>query len=397
MLRTSSRVALVVIIVAVALEALLRLVPLPDPYAFRRSSEDRRIHLYLPGWNYYAGRVGETPPFEHTFVTGPLSGVSTTQVAFNVNRFGFPYPESRVARQSDDELRIGVVGGSTVECSALEEGKRWPAVLEQHLSRAIRGRQVTVLNMGVSGQGTRTHLATVAQHAVKLDLDYLVFMLGANDLFRTDSAFNPLERADNFVSQECRCGRSFLFRFQLVRRLYPLYQRARGLEQFAASGKPDEPYFGAYARAHTSRPLLPTATRNIRPVALRDYETNIVSLAALAAAHDITPVFTTQPMLWKPVMTAEEQRVDWLGGFLVRDGQRYRYPPGENARALEMLNRQLLETCSRRSLECIDLEPEVPRTLKYFYDPVHLNEAGAAVVGRRVAEALIGGRRREGK
>lgn len=397
MLRTSSRVALVVIIMALALELLLRLVPLPDPYAFRRSLEGRRIHLYLPGWNYYPSRVGETPPFAHTFVTGPLSGVATTQVAFNVNRFGFPYPESRVARQSDDELRIGVVGGSTVECSALEEGKRWPAVLEQHLSRAIDGRQVTVLNMGVSGQGTKTHLATVAQHAVKLDLDYLVFMLGANDLFRTDSAFNPLERPDDLVSQECRCGRSFLFRFQLVRRLYPLYQRARGAEQYVGIRGPDEPYFASFASARTSLPLLPTATRTIPPVALRDYEANIVSLAALAAAHDITPVFTTQPMLWKPVMTAEEQKVDWLGGYVVRDGRRYRYPSGENARALETLNRHLLETCSRQSLQCIDLEPRVPRSLEYFYDPVHLNEAGAAIVGRQVAEALLADSRKRGK
>lgn len=397
MLRTSWRVVAVLIITAVILEVLLRLVPVPDPYAARRSPESRRFHQYLPAWNYYTWNIGQSPPFSHTFVTGPLHGVSTTQVTFSVNRFGFPYPQSRVARESDDELRIGVVGGSTVECSALEEVKRWPTVLDQHLSRAIAGRQVTVLNMGVSAQGTRTHLATVAQHAVKLDLDYLAFMLGANDLFRTDPAFNPLEGPGDVISQECRCVRSFLLNSQLVRRLHLVYHRVRGTEQYVSRPESGEAYFASFAKALSSLPVLATATRTISPVALQDYEANVVSLAALATAHDITPVFITQPMLWKPVMTEAEQHVDWLGGSLERDGRRYRFPPGENAGALERLNGHLLETCSRRDFECIDLEPVVPRTLEYFYDPVHLNEAGAAIVGRQVADWLLADLRRKEK
>jgi lysophospholipase L1-like esterase len=48
------------------------------------------------------------------------------------------------------------------------------------------------LNLGVSGQDTRSYLATTAQLAVKLDLDYLVYLIGANDLFRTRETFDPL-------------------------------------------------------------------------------------------------------------------------------------------------------------------------------------------------------------
>jgi len=392
--RMSSRIALVLILMLIALEALLHLFPLPDPYALRRSSETRRVHRFLPGWNVYAGWFGDTPPFSKTFITGPLSGVSTTQVEFSVNRFGFPYAEGQIARKSDQEVRIGVIGGSTVECAALEQGKRWPQVLERLLSQAFPGRSVTVLNLGVSGQDTRTHLATVAQHAVKLDLNYLVFMLGANDLFRAGLTSDPLERDDAFLSQECRCVKSFLLRFQLVRRLHVVYRRWTGTEYYLSTEGTDQPYFAAGAREKMSLPVLPTARKNISRQALQDYEMNIVSLAALAVGHDITPIFTTQPMLWKPVMTASEEAVDWLGGTVMRDGSRYRFPASEKARALEALNQHLLKTCSKRHLKCIDLEKRIPRSLQFFYDPVHLNEAGAEGVARHVAEFLVSDRMR---
>jgi len=175
MTRLSSKIALIAILMLIACEALLHLFPLPDPYSLLRTSEASRVHLFLPGWNAYGDWFGKTPPFSVTFHTGPLLGVSTTEVVFSVNRYGFPYDESKAARKTKEDLRVGVIGGSTVESSALDQGKRWPDVLERLLSSEVRIRTITVLNLGVSGQDTRTHLATVAQHAVKLDLDYLIF------------------------------------------------------------------------------------------------------------------------------------------------------------------------------------------------------------------------------
>lgn len=239
-----TKIALVcLLLMLIALEALLQVFPLPDPDAHLRTSGTRRIHLFLPGWNAWSGWLGETPPFSKTFVTGPLIGVSTKRVVVTVNRFGFLYPETKAARKASQDVRIGVIGGSTAECAALEQGKRWPDALERLLSQKTLGRSVTVLNLGVSGQDTRTYLATVAQHAVKLDLDYLVFMLGANDLFRADPVFDPLDRDDAFASQECRCVRPFFMHFQLARRLRVLYHRWKGTEYYVRAAPSDQPYF----------------------------------------------------------------------------------------------------------------------------------------------------------
>lgn len=393
-MHTSGRILLVLVVMFAALEGLLRLAPLPDPYAQQRGSEDLPVHRFLPGWDVQAVWLGQTPPFSTTFVSGPVKGVSTDRVAFSVNRFGFPYPESRMRRRSIREIRIGVVGGSTVECVALEEGRRWPAVLEQLLSQAMPDRPVTALNLGIGAQGTRTHLATVAQHAVKLDLDYLVFMLGANDLFRVDST-DAMLRADAFAPRLCSCLKPFLMHFQLGRRLHVIYHRLKGTDFYVNPPEPGKPYFAESVRERLGYPILRTAKSSISGQALQDYGQNIVSLAGLAAAHGITPIFTTQPMLWKPVMTEEEQAVDWLVGLIPSEGKLYRVPYSEHARALETLNRHLLETCSGHGLQCIDLEKKIPRTLDYLYDPLHFTEAGAQRVAREVAAYIQSERARK--
>jgi hypothetical protein len=225
----------------------------------------------------------------------------------------------------------------------------------------------------------------VAQHAVKLDLNYLVFLLGANDLFRANSSDDPLLRADAFQSDEPFALRSLLLRFQLPRRLRVLFNRLRGTEYYVASAGVDRPYFAARVGEVHRLPLLPGAKVTISAEALSDYEANIVSLSWLASAHGITPIFATQPMLWKSGMSASEEAVDWLAGTVVSDGSRYRVPSAEQARALESLNHRLLETCVRKHLKCLDLEKEIPRSTDAFYDSLHFNEAGAAMVAGHVA------------
>lgn len=387
MAKATAKITVATILVLVGLEWLLWLFPMPDPYELTRSSETKRVHRFLPGWNAFTGWFGKTPPFSATFITGPLEGVSTKQVEFAVNRYGFPYDETKAARSEKDELRIGVVGGSTVECSALEKGKRWPDVLERILSEKHVSPRVTVLNLGVSGQDTRTHLATVGQHAVKLDLDYLVFMLGANDLSRTDPA-DLLYRDDAFVIHEESSIRPLLMRLQLFRRLRVAWNRARGTEYYVGENGTEQPYFAVKAGEKLKLPVLQSGRKKPSVKALDDYEINIVSLAALAGGHGITPVFTTQPMLWKPDMSDREEQVDWLAGTVVNGGQHYRLPSAERARSLEALNVRLLETCSRRHLRCIDLEKKIARSLDFFYDSVHLNEAGAESVASHVAELI---------
>ena len=92
-------------------------------------------------------------------------------------------------------------------------------------------------------------------------------------------------------------------------------------------------------------------------------------------------------MLWKEVPSPEEEGVDWLGVY-EHQGHKYRLAARTSARLLETLNQQLLQTCREQQLDCLDLASVIPRSLEYFYDPVHFNEKGAARVAELVAAAL---------
>jgi lysophospholipase L1-like esterase len=375
-----------ILIVSVGLELLLNIfLPFPDPY---KSVEGfTKYHKFLPAWN-----LGDRePPHTSVFVAGPLHGVSTRKVTVSVNRFGFFYDETAGHRTQKDELRIGVIGGSTVECLVLENERRWPNQLQHYLANSFPGRLVTVLNMGRSGQDTRTHLASVAQLAVKLQLDYLVFMLGGTDLRRTSGEFQPLTDDSAFLPVVVGTDRGFFkvlaSRFQLGRALRLSIHRFQGWSEPSA----DEsiPYFQSALDKGKDIPIKPDPQTPISSEALADYESNLISLFSLASAHGITPIFTTQPSLWKPTMTADEEAVDWSRLGVIGDRTpAYRLSSAEVARNMDALNQRLMSVCNERGWRCIDLASKIPRSLDYFYDSVHFNEAGAEFVAKEVAQFL---------
>jgi hypothetical protein len=131
-------------------------------------------------------------------------------------------------------------------------------------------------------------------------------------------------------------------------------------------------------------PVKPDPQTPIKSELLDDYESNLVSLFALASAHGIIPIFATQPTLWKPTMTADEEAVDWLRPILEDRKPPYRQSSAESAREMEALNQRLMSVCNERAWKCIDLANRVPRSLDYFYDSVHFNEAGAEFVAKEV-------------
>ncbi|MCP4239848.1 MAG: hypothetical protein GY772_04735 [bacterium] len=372
MSRIRSWLALVLVCLApvIVLEGGLRIFrPLPGPPAGAES-----YHRFLPGWNQSG-----TPPVDWAYAYGPLNGVSPNTDPVRVNRYGFLYPEERGQRRSAKELRIAVLGGSTVECIALRPENRWPAVLERLLGEALPGRSVAVLNLGISDQGTWTHLANVAQHLPTLAPDLTILMLGANDLIRSRGDYEHLLMGNSVRSMT---GPGLFARAKYYVR--DEMQLGRYIQKARFGG---QPYFSPSHDLLERLPELPSKP-SFKPEALDDYENAMVSIAALAQAHGSRVYFTTQPMLWKQENSPEEEAVFWLlkGEY---EGRPYRRRPGDSASLLETLNARLLDTCERRGYPCLDLAGSIPRSLGYFYDDVHFNDAGARLVAEQMAEALL--------
>lgn len=162
-------------------------------------------------------------------------------------------------------------------------------------------------------------------------------MLGANDLFWTDPS-DPLARDDAFILQEHLIVMPLLMKFQLARRLRVLYYDLKGTGFYVEAGTGERPYFAAKTGEKSVLPILPTAKKEVTAEALGNYEANIVSLAALAVAHGISPIFTTQPILWKASMNPDEEAVDWLAGTVISNERHYRIPLLQQATVPETLN-----------------------------------------------------------
>lgn len=328
---------------------------------------ERRLHRYLPTWTAMgpAPRTLRTNP-------GPLHGVTPGVVQSTLNSYGYLYPEQRHRRSSADELRVAVVGGSTVECGMLAPDKRWPAVLEDLLQQKL-ARPVTVLNLGVSAQGTRTHLATTSHIVTDLDVDACVYMIGANDLGTITSSNHPMLDSSAFYARQ-RPLRG-------LQRMLRVTQTSRHLryfrEQIAESHS--EPYFAEEAALQAS---LPTRPDDVQATAtgLAHYARNVTSLAGICKEHGIEVLFTTQPGMFPAEPTPEQLQVYWgchTGSHSIS--------PQNFMAMLATANAHLREICDARGYACVDLDREVPEGLEWFYDQVHFNEAGA----RRVAEALV--------
>ena len=327
---------------------------------------EKRMHRFLPSWE-----VGG-PPRTVLVDPGPLPGVSPGLVENAWNRLGFLYPEARHRRAAAEEVRIAAVGGSTTECGALAADKRWTAVLQQ-LLQARLGRPVTVLNLGVSAQDTRTHLATTAHVVTDLDVDVCIYLIGTNDLGLASCTDLPM-LGDGVLYPPRRL--SLLFHdlwqhTQIARHIDALRGERRALRT--------APYFADAAAFQASLPLRERDVETT-PVGLAHYARNVVSLAGLCKEHGIRPLFATQPWMFSANPTPDERRAYW---GCHADG--YRISAANFVALLGSINEHLLATCRDHGYACVDVASAVPKGFANFYDQVHFNEAGA----RCVAELLL--------
>jgi len=74
-----------------------------------------------------------------------------------------------------------------------------------------------------------------------------------------------------------------------------------------------------------------------------------------------------------------------IGNLKRSDGTEH-YSAGAPARAMQLYNDTLTQTCASRNVKCLDLAALVPKDTTSFYDDVHFNEQGSQTVARAVAD-----------
>lgn len=350
---------------------------------------DNRFHVWPPGLR----QVFNPSPAVMPGITGPSR--------FVINRDGLrgdPLPH-------DEAYKILAIGGSTTECLYLDETEAWPYLLQRTLGAT---RKVWIGNAGRSGLNTKSHIVQLTHLTEQYrGIDAVILLIGVNDFLQRlakGAQYRPFLGVDALPLPDYEILMSETFftwpgsdhREPFFKRL-ALYRVTREMKYryltFAAKQlvqDADGSVFDVW-RAHRRRasavlPRLPDL-----PSALEEYSRNVKTIAGIAAQRGVRLIFATQPSLWRPDLTERDQALLWMGGigkYQEESGHEY-YAIAALAEGMNRYNHMLLTLCRTEGLECIDLEQELPKDTRMFFDDVHFTEAGSRQVAQVFSRYLM--------
>jgi lysophospholipase L1-like esterase len=308
---------------------------------------------------------------------------------FRTNSLGLrsdePFPDARRI--------VYVFGGSTAADLYLDQDEAWVALVQQGLNRTPGQPRTWIGNLArpsLASVHNLVHFDRLLPELPRADL--LVNLVGVNDLQLAlkssylDASTPETQLAWAFAIRPPEGGVwSRLATVRAVRLAWQTWRQARfGLVQTRSAE--------GYRRLRECRQTAPAAnlvdTLPSLGDALAEYRGNLVALAARARAYGAPMLFLTQPTLWAERMGAAEQARLLAGGLgpikTWCTHQRY-FSPRALAEGMRAFNDVLRDVCRMPGVTCRDLAAALPPRAEYFYDDMHLSEAGA----RRVAELVV--------
>jgi lysophospholipase L1-like esterase len=289
------------------------------------------------------------------------------EVVFSKNSIGFRGPDPPAA--FDERLTVVAVGGSTTECLYLTDGKDWPQVLGAMLASSFPG--VWVNNAGLDGHSTYGHILLVRQRLARLRPRVVLFLVGINDLGRTQ--MRPQDRAlvdGKGVPWSVRLARHSAIAATALnlRRGWEAQQVNLPYREIDLSATP------AFLPGRKRREDLLATHRAHLPA----YAERLEELVRLSREAGMEPVFLTQPALYG-------EAVDDVTGvdLAVVEVDRERLLNGRAAwELLELYNDVTRVVGGQQGVLVVDVARALPKSSRLFYDFVHFTNEGAAAVAR---------------
>jgi lysophospholipase L1-like esterase len=277
------------------------------------------------------------------------------------------------------DLLVLCVGGSATECLYLDDSETWPRLLQERLREADPARRAWVGNAGFSGYTTAEHLEFLENSPLVERMDCIVLLVGLNDFLRFVAGG---EFSGKFFHPRMRI-RPLLLGSNVANLVAAVRQRIRagdraGIDVEDAGGE-------SYVQRRALRARGPAGALPGLSGALAGFEERLDRIVSACRSHGIRLVLATQPALWDEALPAAEEALLWMGE--TPDGAFV--AAGELRRGLEEYHRVILSVSRRTGTPCVDLR-DLSGDARWFYDDCHFSEAGAALVARRIAPALVG-------
>ncbi len=301
--------------------------------------------------------------------------------------------------------RVLAVGGSTTICVYLDDERAWPQRVQQRLNEVLGAGTVWLGNAGRPGHMTTEHVlqveALLSQHP---EIDAVMLLIGINDLIRhLPKARNP-DRIEPPPDPQRVLRMAFSFypgwdddtpwyKRNIVARVWQMTHWHPWGKGNPKQLRPEDAKGEFIAmmrdfRRHASRfrPHLPDL-RSGRAA----YAERVNRIIDIAQNAGVDVLLMTQPVLWRPGLSAAERSLLWGGGPPLgrfRNGATY-YSAEALAEGMQLYNDTLLAVCEARQIRCLDLDSVVPRTTEVFYDDAHFTDYGSDLVSNAIAAHLL--------
>ncbi len=292
---------------------------------------------------------------------------------------------------------VYVLGGSTAADLYLDQDEAWVSLVQAGLNRRPGQPRTWVGNLArpsLASVHNLIHFDRLLPELPRADL--LVNLVGVNDLqLALKSSYLDAPTPETHLSWAFALrppdggAWSRLATVRAARFSWRTWRQARlGLVQTRnAEG---------YAQLrHCRQTASPASLVDELPTldpALAEYRRNLVTLAGRARAYGAPLMFLTQPTLWAEHMAPPEQARLLVGGIgpikTWCTHQRY-FSPRALAEGMRAFNDVLRGVCRAPDMICRDLAAAVPPRAEYYYDDMHLSEAGARLVAERVTEWIV--------
>ncbi len=262
-------------------------------------------------------------------------------------------------RYPDPDVTIAFLGGSTTECSIVQEELRFPALVSELLAGS--GIRANTLNAGKSGNTLHDSLNVLLNHSVRDAPDIAVLMHATNDM-------GVLAREGHYGSRmgaPVRLREIGLWSLQWLSSSVHLAGVLRAALGERLGGERERNWASVARRNDPDQPEVP----------LGPYRARLRAYVRTARAFGIEPVLVVQPLS----SSTNELTPDWadLGNQ-------------------DRFNAVVREVGGEEGVRVIDLvallEAEVPdwrEPMRIFYDGMHVTDEGSRVYARLIAKELL--------
>jgi len=291
-----------------------------------------------------------------------------------INSHGFLGKEILMPKP-ENELRIFALGGSTTECNR-QAG--WTEELEKLLSGISEKKRARVYNLGVAGWSTIHSMINYLFYARDFEPDIIIFYHAWNDFYR--SFYNQ----NNRISSEFYDDYAHYIEGKVYWKQFFPYSRRHSLaigpiKQFLA------PFW--YSDFLVSKL---TPAEDFDMPSLKVFKRNLQIAIDLFKRDGRVVIFITQPTLYKPEMTEEEEGVCWTNKtfFVSKDREHYASSKFLFEGAGEF-NEAIREAAQKNDIILIDFAEKLPPTLEFFLDDLHLTPEGNRILAGYLKEVII--------